>query len=229
MRPLAVLTVILAVAVVILSARLLSEWSRFEATHSLGDPSQLEGPTSGEPVAGQTEVIQDWGAIALFNPFSADRSDATVQVAPTIVTGPRPFLYGTIRLEDEHLAMMSAGSETDPARYRPVRLGESIDGWQLVEIEEKFVVVGNGDLRQTITMNDPSARLPRVQARPAPAQGAQVSTVGTAPPPVPAPASQAPGARGGPFPANQPGAAAPGTTRTIRTPFGTTTIQVPPQ
>lgn len=215
MRPLTVLNVVL------LGLIGLSVWSVVDGWQSFEESVAVE-PLDAEPEAvpafavPQAQAVPDVSVIGAANPFSVDRSSAVaVPLAASTPTGPRPYLFGTIRIGEDHMAMMAPSSATNRNEYRPYRLGQFVGGWELVEIDEKSVVVASGGGRQTITMNDPSARLPRArQANTlAPANtGGQVSTVGAAPKTPAVPATTAP----------PPAAPPPGAPVTVpyKTPFG---------
>ena len=56
--------------------------------------------------------------------------------------------------------MLAIGDPGNRA-YRPMRIGEVIDGWELVEIRDKAVLVRSGSVEETIIMNGPTAQIPR--------------------------------------------------------------------
>ncbi len=156
---------------------------------------------------------EDWTDIPAKNLFSFDRSDVTLVAPPPPPpppnNGPKPVLFGTLSLGSERVAMVAPGQGNSRA-FRPMHLGESIDGWTLVEIQEKAIVVTANSTRATIILNDPTAQLPRDYTRTAPAA--------TAPPAM--------------VPAPVPTAAAPGTTKPktkiIQTPFGPKEVPIDP-
>jgi len=75
---------------------------------------------------------------------------------------------------------------------RPVRIGESISGWEVVEIHEKSVIVTANGIRETVAMND----LPRVYDKTVAATGAppavNVTPSAAAAPPAAAPTPSQP-------------------------------------
>jgi hypothetical protein len=184
----AVLVIILAAGII----RFRDAWGAFWLTHRV-DTIQA----SAETVTGQAPVgiptaaaASDWTEIAGRNPFSFDRTDAPIlAAAPAEVAGPKPILFGTMSLGPEVMAMMATGQPGN-RNAKPMRLGEALDGWVLVEIQDKSVVVKNGDRRENVIMNDPTAQVPRDVGRtasaPAAPPPAQVN-------PTPAPAANAPG------------------------------------
>ena len=123
------------------------------------------------------------------------------------------------------MAMLGPGDAGNRS-YRPMVVGDVIDGWKVIEVNEKTAVVESGGVQETILMNDPTAQIPRDYNR---------TLAGAQNPVLPAPVARAPEPEqprvpvvqpqvGAPAPA--PAAGAPGT-RIIRTPFGDKVVPVP--
>ena len=207
------------------------QWLEFEATHRV-DAVQAEAEpirTLPAPVATAASSIGDWTVIPEKNPFSFDRNDiAIVTQQGKDATGPKPILFGTIAFGAERMAMMAKGQPGNRSN-RAMKVGESIDQWRIVEIHEKSVVVEADGVRETIIMNDPSAKVPRDHTRTLASGSAaqsvvvqpQDSATGAAPqsPVVP---RTAPGAAGSPPPGQPKG-------RFIETPFGRVFVADPPK
>jgi len=70
---------------------------------------------------------------------------------------PKPILFGTILLGKEVMAMLGPGDLTSRSS-RPVHVGESFDGWTVVEIQEKTATVELDQVKETLIMNDPTAQ-----------------------------------------------------------------------
>src|SRR6185503_11747124 len=104
--------------------------------------------------------------ISVKDPFSFDRNDVSI-VAPKqeAAAKPKPVLYGVMSVGSEWIAMMGP-SQSGSRGSRPVRVGESLDNWQIVEIQPKSVIVtaANGT-RETVIMNDPTAQVARSSER----------------------------------------------------------------
>jgi len=106
-----------------------------------------------------------------------------------------------------------------------MKTGEVIDGWTVVEISDKSIVIEANSVRESVIMNDPSAQIERDHTR----------TLATAPTPVaPVPAPGAPAAPtfAAPAPATTPTQPATGQTQPRRrviqmTPFGPREIEEP--
>ena len=147
--------------------RVRSSWKEFERSHRVesiqpeAEPVRtLPGTTTSTPTPG------DWTEIAVKNPFSFDRSDISI-VAPIQATPvrPKPVLFGIMSIGKERIAFMAPG-QTGARTSKPVKLGESVDSWELVEIQDKSVVVtGATGARETIVMNDPTAQVARAYER----------------------------------------------------------------
>ncbi len=179
-RELIVINVVLVLALVGAGFELRRGWLDFEATHDVSR-IQFEGDPLGAPAAPESTgaPIEDWILIAEQNLFSFDRNDLAIQTAEVLVAaGPRPFLFGTVSLGAEPLAMLGTGNGGDRA-YQPMKVGEVIDGWELVEIFDKSVQVRSEGVEVTVIMNDPTADAPRVANRTIARSGAtpQVATV----------------------------------------------------
>lgn len=224
MRPLVVLNVVLAALTGLAVWSFVDGWRALDRDLAVGSPLEPGAEPSPALPGAQDRTVSDIGAIVRGNPFSVDRSGLVEAIeTPVSPTGPRPYLSGTIRIGDDHMAMMAASSATSRGEYRPFRVGQFVGGWEIVEIDEKSVVVASGGGRQTIMMNDPSASLPRTRQATQPASsnpGPQVSTIGAAPKaPVPMATVTAPPTTN----------TESGTPRTVpyKTPFGTVQKVVP--
>src|SRR5206468_2142230 len=49
--------------------------------------------------------------------------------------------------------------------YRSMKAGEVVDGWTIIEISEKSIVIEANSVRESVIMNDPSAQLERDHTR----------------------------------------------------------------
>ena len=179
-RELIIINMVLALTVIGATVKLHREWVEFETTHSPAG-IQFAGEALGvSDEAGRTaKPIQDLTAIAEQNLFSFDRNDLAIETSEgPVAAGPRPFLFGTVSLGSEAIAMLAIGEAGNRA-YRPVRIGEVIDGWELIEILDKMVRIRSGGLETTVIMNDPTAQIPRDRSRTLARSGAAqaVSTV----------------------------------------------------
>ena len=218
-----ILNLVLGLVVVAAAFQFREDWEEFDATRRIEDIQP--DPETDLPLSIVTPPERgssfDWTETAAHNTFSFDRSDvpiipalpddALVQVLGT--TEPKPVFFGTILLGSDNIAMLARAGE-DRRNYRPVRVGESIDGWEVVEIQRKPVVVTANGSRETLIMNDPTAGISRERSRTVSRNTtSQPVIVSNAPSsPTASTATQAP--------------IAPGT-RVIETPFGTKVIQQP--
>ena len=185
-----IINVILALTVIGATVELRRGWVEFETTHSPAG-IQFDGEALGVPDGAESPArrVQDWTAIAEQNLFSFDRNDLAIELAietseGPVAAGPRPFLFGTVSLGDEPMAMLASGGAGNRA-FRPVRIGRVIDGWELIEILDKSVRIRSGGVETTVIMNDPTARMPRDRRRTTARSGA-APAVSSVQAPVPA-------------------------------------------
>ena len=185
-RELIIINVILALTVIGAAVELRRGWVEFETTHSPAG-IQFDGEALGVPAGAESPArpVQDWTAIAEQNLFSFDRNDLAIETSEgPVAAGPRPFLFGTVSLGDEPMAMLASGGAGNRAA-RPVRIGRVIDGWELIEILDKSVRIRSGGVETTVIMNDPTARMPRDRRRTTARSGA-APAVSSVQAPVPA-------------------------------------------
>ena len=196
-------------------------WRTFQVSHDV-ETVQYDGEVFAAPLVPETEGIDsssDWSVVVEQNPFSFDRNPTAI-AAPEVpvATGPLPFLLGTLSLGDGPRAFLAPGADGGSDSL-PFGIGEVIDGWELVQIDAKSVVVESGGVERTIAMNDPTAIVRRGTQRTSAGAAPQVSTVQTA---APASRTQSNANRATP-PAQPPatGDNVPPGFRVVRTPFGT--------
>ncbi len=189
-RQFMILNLGLVLLLVVAGLKFRTDWMNFGVSHEVAR-IQYGGDAVTPPVlteAGAEPDLPVWTDIAEQNLFSFDRNDMSVEVAEgPVAAGPRPALLGTMSLGSGPLAMLAVG-EPGNTDYRSARVGEVVDGWELIEIEDKAVVVESGGVRTTIIMNDPTAaQIPRDRRRTIARSGAgpQVSTVQTVQTPAP--------------------------------------------
>jgi hypothetical protein len=106
--------------------------------------------------------------------------------------------------------------------YRSMKAGEVVDGWTIVEISDKSIVIESNLGRESVIMNDPSAQVQRDHTRTLATAAPSVISVAQ---PVAQPALATPA----PVPSQQP---APGQGQPRRrvvqmTPFGPREIEEP--
>jgi hypothetical protein len=183
-------------------------WQEFEASHRIESVRpEKEAARSLANTTAAARTPEDWTDISVKNPFSFDRNDVAIVAAKqALPVMPKPVLFGTMSIGKEWIAMMGPAQSGGRAS-RPIKIGESLDNWQVVEIRDKSAVVaGANGARETIIMNDPTAQAPRSAERTPTGGQAQVTVVNptpTAPPPTTtSSAPAAPAAQ--PSPANQP-------------------------
>ena len=198
----------------------------YEATHdvsSIQAESEIDLSIAGIEGLERGSARNDWNRVSVLNPFSEDRNDIAVlgpappsEAVDTGVTVTTAVaLIGTLLLGDERVALMA--SPEDPA-YVSLRVGETIGGWQVVEIDRKRVVVEATGRRRDVVMNDPTMAVSgaRTQGRAAPA------TIVASQPSTPAP-TPTPGVSATPAPTPAAPQQLPPGRCAIQTPFGPTT------
>jgi len=220
--------------------RFRTEWGAFGATHQASNLS--EATTRGDaktPAAEASPAVPDtsWTEIASRSPFSFDRSDTNLEVAEAAaapVAGPKPMLLATFLLGKERLAMM-AKPGTDGRSGSRVKVGETFEGWEVVDIQDSAVVVTSNGTRESIAVG----RAPVIRSSEK-TSSAQASTSSTTSAPAPSqaqPANAAMPAQTAPVnpaakpmgtgPNALPPAVIPPGTRIEQTPFGYKVVQDP--
>jgi hypothetical protein len=224
LRRLLVLDLLLIAILIAGGMKVRRSWVDFKAVHRV-DTVQAEPEAVGSIAAPavSSAVLGDWTEIPTKNPFSFDRNDIGIvapKEAPKAVS-PKPILFGTMSVGKDWIALLAPGPGGRSSR--PMKVGETMESWQVAEIHEKSVVVVAGGVRETILLNDPTANIPRVSERTA--GGANpAAAVSNIPPAPPVAAAQT----NTPTPPASPPPAAPGSQtgpggqkgRWVETPFG---------
>jgi hypothetical protein len=188
----AVLVVLLALGV----ARFRREWKAFGPAHDLAS-IQAQSP-SFPPLAAAVvpgSAGADWTEIPTRNPFSFDRNDVDIVAAlppeePPKPLGARPVFFGAIILDkNTKWALVAPGPSGK--NYKEMKVGAVIDGWTILEIDKKSMVIESQGKRETVIMNDPSVSIPREVVRTA-SGGGTPSVVQSGLPAASAPSNSAP-------------------------------------
>src|SRR5437667_12389551 len=205
MRRIWILDVALLALLIGIATRFHNEWITFNATHQTGavEPKREQFAKLASDVPPNTPAPPNWTDIPAHNPFSFDRTDVAIlepkapppPPAPAVKLGPKPVLYGTMSIGSDVMAMVGTAK---PGNQKSMKVGEVIDGWTVVSIKDKSMVIKGNDLQETIVMNDPTAQIPRDHSRTTevPTAAANVVSIGAQPaaPAQPAAAPQ-PGQR----------------------------------
>src|SRR2546427_1189083 len=216
-----IVNVSLFAVLVAASVRFYNEWLMFTATHQADavEPDREKFVKLGLSLPPNLPAPANWTDIPSHNPFSFDRTDIAIlepkapppPPAPKIPVGPKPVLFGTLSLGKEPMALIGPGKPGN-RDYKPMKVGEIIDGWTLVSISDKSVVMKGDDVQETIAMNDPTAQIPREHTRtevaPTPVVTSTVglpapATPAVSSPPQPGTPGQPPQAAGQPRPNTQ--------------------------
>lgn len=225
-RRLIILDSALVVLLAFGAAKLRQDWLAFGPAHQVSAiQPKSENLPSLPAAAAAAPVSADWTEIPTLNPFSFDRNDIAILAPPpepSKPVGPKPVLFGTMLLGQGWTAMLASGQPQN-RNSRPFRVGENIDGWTIVEIAEKSVVVEVNSSRETLTTNDwMTLQIPRDSTK----------TLASAPPPVtqsvsqPIVSSSAPATPRSPAPDASPassGKAGTPCVTQLKTPFGIVT------
>ena len=220
-RRLLILNLALVAIVVAAGVRLHNDWMNFEATHQTAiiQPEPEPVPQVSAAAVQNPSAPADWVDIPSHNPFSFDRTDIPIlePAAPPRPSGPKPILFGTMSLGKDVLAMVGSGQPPGNRTFKPMKVGEVIDGWTITKILDKSIVIKANEIEDSVLMDDATAQVPRDYGRsttPAPAPAATVSQ----------PSAPAPSALSIP---PQPGAGQRGRRRILQqTPFGVREIEV---
>lgn len=192
---LVVLNIVFLAAVMAGVVRLRQDAIAFASEHRVEQIQPESDKTAPKPVqAAATPARQEWADIASRNPFSFDRNDVTLvitQPAAQQPKRPKPILLGTMMLGKDWIAMLSPGDSAGRAS-QSVRTGESFDGWTLLEIHDKSVLMQSDNIKESVILNDPTAPIARMAEKTAAPQGSPApANVSAAPTPEPPPQTRA--------------------------------------
>ncbi len=227
MRRLLILNLILFAVVVSAAVRLHNDWVMFEASHQPGtiQPEPEVLPKVAATTAVRAPAPLDWTDIPSHNPFSFDRTDIAIlePSAPPKPPGPKPILFGTMSLGNNRMAMVAQGKPGN-RNYRPMKIGEVVDGWTITQILDTSIIIRADSIEDSVLMNDAVAQVPReYTTRTAAPAATSVISVGQ---PTPAPAAATPSLFQSPT--SQPATGQPRQRRRItqQTPFGIREIEI---
>src|SRR5437899_7785244 len=139
----ALFAVLIAAAV-----RFHNEWIMFKATHQTGavEPDREKFAKLGLSLPPNSPAPANWTDIPSHNPFSFDRTDIAIlepkapPPPPATPPGPKPVLFGTVSFGQDLMAMVGPGKPGN-RQYKAMKRGEVIDGWTIVSISDKSIVV----------------------------------------------------------------------------------------
>jgi hypothetical protein len=221
---------VLAVFAVVSGVMKLREDSlMFRKSHNLASINpESEPPVAKTPLtASQPSPRLDWTEIASRDPFSFDRNDIPIvmKVETSKPRAPKPLLYGTMIVGDSRIALLGPNNAAGRGSL-PVRLGEEMEGWKVIQIDDRSVLVEANTVQETLVINDPTAQIPRSQLKtlintPQPSLPPPPPAVSSSVTSEPAKADVASGIRDTP--------AAPKRTHVIQTPFGPKVMEDSPQ
>jgi hypothetical protein len=211
--------------------RFRQNWLDFESAHRVNAVKpEADTPRTLAAPAAVAASTGDWTDIVTKNVFSFDRNDIDIvppkpveppapvaaQLAPALLA-QKPILYGTVGIGNSWMASLASGTASNLAPH-VMKIGETIDGWQLIEIRTNAVVMTLGNLRETISMNNPPAIQRSTARTDTPSESTVVAP--TLPPPSPtAPAAAANPADRPPPPGRNPKG------HWVQSPFGPTWVE----
>jgi hypothetical protein len=174
MRRIWILDIALFALLVAIAVRFHNEWIMFKATHQSGavEPEREKFAKLSSGVPANAPAPANWTDIPSHNPFSFDRTDIAIlepkapppPPPPKVALGPKPVLFGTMILGKDALAMVGPGKPGN-RQYKPMKVGEVIDGWTITSIADKAIAIKGNDTVDTVTLNDPTAQIPREHER----------------------------------------------------------------
>jgi hypothetical protein len=205
MRRIWILDVALLALLAAIATRFHNEWIMFNATHQTGavEPEREQFAKLPSGIPPNSPAPANWTDIPTHNPFSFDRTDVAIlepkapppPPVPPVKLGPKPVLYGTMSIGSEVMALVGT---IKPGNQKSMKVGEIVDGWTIVSIADKTMVIKGNDLQETVIMNDPTVQVQRDHSRTADVPTAPaVVPVSTPPaaPPQPAASPQQPAQR----------------------------------
>jgi hypothetical protein len=225
MRRIWILDLTLLALLIAIATRVHNDWIMFNATHQPGaiEPEREQFGKFPSNLPSNAPAPVNWTDIPSHNPFSFDRTDIAIlepkaPPPPAVKLGPKPVLYGTMSIGTDLMAMVGS---TKPGSQKSMKVGEVIDGWTIVSIGDKTMVVKGNDAQETIVMNDPTVAIPRDHSRTSDAAPPNIVSISAPPPAAPQPAAMPQPAA----PIQQP--QQPGQRRRVQqvTPFGIREIE----
>ena len=160
-----ILDIELLMVLVVGGLKFRSAWRNFGPAHDVASirPLPQTFPALLAPVAASVQAA-DWTEIPSHNLFSFDRSDIdiapVVEAEPPKPLGAKPILFGTMILGAKKYAQVAPGP-TGNKNYSSFEVGQEVDGWKIVDIQLTSIIVESNGTRQTVTMNDPVAKVAR--------------------------------------------------------------------
>ena len=221
LRRLIILDLALLALLVTGGMKLYQDWLAFGPLHDVSAIQPAADSFPALPLANPpvSQAAPDWTEVSSRNPFSFDRNDIAIlaQQASPVPSGPKPVLFGVMALGGPRLAMVAPGQPQGNRSSKPMQSGETIDGWTIVQIDSKSIIIESNGVRETVVMNDPTALVPRDYTRTV-AAGAPV-VIQPAPPASSPVASSTPSSSNSGTSGANPAPGQP-RTRILQTPFG---------
>ena len=168
LRRIIVLDAALVALLVLGGMKIKKDWKAFGPAHDVAaiQPKPHVYPPIATNGPSGASAIVDWTEIPTRDPFSFDRNDVDIVIAvpveapPPKPQGPKPILFGTLILPNESTALVAAGGSGNK-NSKSMKVGESIDGWTILNIGPKSIQVESGATKLTVITNDPTNAPPR--------------------------------------------------------------------
>lgn len=127
---------------------------------------KVNAENATEERGGPSSSTADYMVIAEQNPFHPERKIPVEKKAEQPLPKPEFVLYGTLLTDDLSLAYMEdkKAPVSTPGRgnrQTPLKVGQSLSGFTLKEIEAEKVVMVRGEEIMTVYLNDPNAQKKR--------------------------------------------------------------------
>jgi hypothetical protein len=148
-------------------------------------------PSLAVPPKSADTQVETWTDIPTHDPFSFDRNDTAIVIAPPAPPtplGPKPILFGIYSLGTNRIALLASGS-TPNRNSRPVKIGESIDGWTVTDVSAKQVKIESNGVSQLIGLDDIVTQVPRDYSRTLANSAPVIQPPASSPTPAPTPAA----------------------------------------
>ena len=155
------LNLLLAVAAVVFSVRLVQVLSAPRSLPPPSVPAASQGAVSSKDEPAQARPsLSVYGVVATKNLFNPNRSEA---IAPTAsaARAPKPLLYGVVIIGETRLAYLE---DSATKRVFGYKIGDTVAGGQVERIEEDRVVIKLVEGSLEVTLKDPSKPKPVVRA-----------------------------------------------------------------
>jgi hypothetical protein len=174
--------IILAVLLIFIVNYMAMPFSKINAKYTLPPVKKpaIEKISKDEKTEEKTLSPSDYMVIAEHNLFHPERMIPVPKVEAPPLPQPEFMLYGTLVTDGLQIAYMedkkNKGPQDKERRQTALRLGDSMSGFVLKEVDNDQVVMQRGDEKLVVSLNETKIReVPAVAAAAAPAQAQATS------------------------------------------------------